>query len=152
MPTRKDILNLAKEKVGDCSWSYFLSREAKNNSKVKFGMCEWKCNLFVYEILLDLEIDIGTPNKISDKRWKIKAEGKTERPPTTSQWYNGQVSHFKEIKREQARGGDICTDGSHIGIVSDFFERTISAAQTEIVSSDWGYRDGQENVKFFTLA
>ena len=42
-------------------------------------MCEWKCNLFVYEILLASLIDIGTPKKISDKRWILKLEGKNDR-------------------------------------------------------------------------
>ena len=155
MPTvqekKKEILRIAKANIGDKSWNYFLPRQAKRNSEVKFGIKEWKCNLFVYEILLACQIDIGTPNQISEKRWLLKAKGKSERPPTCRQWYNGEVPYFREIRREEARGGDICTDGSHCGIVSDDFERTISATQIDVVSNDWGWREDQKNVKFFTL-
>ena len=155
MPTiqdfKKEILRIAKANIGDKSWGYLFSRQAKRNSNVKFGICEWKCNLFVYEILLASLIDIGTPNRISDKRWILKLEGKNDRPPTAMQWYKGEVPHFKEIKREEASGGDICSDGSHCGIVSDSSKTTISAAQDEVVSNDWGWREGQNNVKFFTL-
>ena len=148
---KKEILRIAKANIGDKSWAKFPSREAKRNSKVKFGMFEWKCNLFVYEVLLASGIDIGTPNEISDKRWIIKREGKTERPPTARQWYDGEVDLFDEVEKEYAEGGDVCSDGSHCGIVSDLYHTTISAAEHEVVSNDWGWRKDQDDVKFFSL-
>lgn len=81
---------------------------------------------------------------------KIKLEGKTERPPTAQQWYDGEVPNFEEVDREKAEGGDVCTDGTDCGIVY-CHNQTISAAKDKVVSNDWGRRNGQNNVKFFSL-
>jgi hypothetical protein len=96
---KNEILRIAEANLGEKAWSYFQSRQAKRNPNVKFGTFELKNNLFVYEILLASLIDIGTPNIISDERLKIKLEGKTERPPTAQQWYDGEVPNFEEVDR-----------------------------------------------------
>ena len=154
MPTisdfKKEILRIAKANIDEDAWNYFPSRQAKRNNKVKFGMFEYKCNLFVYEILLASSIDIGTPNEISDKRWFISLQGKVDRPPTARQWYNDEVPYFKEIDKKDVEGGDICSDGSHVGIVSKF-GLTISANGEKIIENDWGFRKNQDDFKFFAL-
>ena len=147
---KNEILRIAEANLGEKAWSYFQSRQAKRNPNVKFGTFELKNNLFVYEILLASLIDIGTPNIISDERLKIKLEGKTERPPTAQQWNEGEVPNFEEVDREKAEGGDVCTDDSYCGIV-DCHNQTISAAKDKVVSNDWGWRNGQNNAKFFSL-
>jgi len=154
MPTisdfKKEIVRIARANIGEHAWDYFPSRQAKRNENVKFGMCEYKCNLFVYEILLASLIDIGTPNETSEKRWMLRLEGKGDRPPTAGQWYNDEVPYFEEIDKEDVEGGDICSDGSHVGIVSKFGS-TISANGQVVIENDWGFRNGQNNVKFFAL-
>ena len=98
---KKEILRIAKANIGEHAWGYALQRQAKRNSKVKFGMLEYKCNLFVYEILLASLIDIGTPNETSNKRWILRMEGKTDRPPTARQWYDGEVPKFSGIESDE---------------------------------------------------
>ena len=139
MPTisdfKKEIVRIAKENINEHAWDYRPSREAKRNENVKFGMYEYKCNLFVYEILLASCIDIGTPNEISKKRWFIRMQGKMDRPPTARQWYNDEVPYFKEIDKEEVEGGDICSDGSHVGIVSKY-GKTISSNGKVVIEND----------------
>ena len=147
---RKEILRIARANIGEHAWDYFPSRQAKRNKDVKFGMFEYKCNLFVYEILLASLINIGTPNETSKKRWFIRLQGKLKRPPTARQWYDNEVPSFEEIERDDAKGGDICSDGEHCGIVSRY-GKTISANGSIIIENDWGWRKGQNNVKFFSL-
>ena len=113
-------------------------------------MFEPKCNLFVYEILLASLINIGTPNETSKNRWFIRLQNKLDRPPTAQQWYDDEVPNFEEVEKCDAKGGDICSDGKHCGIVS-CYGKTISANGKKIVENDWGWREGQDDVKFFSL-
>ena len=149
---KKEILRIARCNIGEHAWDYGPSRQAKRNPNVKFGMFEYKCNLFVYEILLASLIDIGTPNEISEKRWFIRnILKKMDRPPTAKQWYDGEVEMFEEIEESDAEGGDVCSDGSHCGIVAKQGQ-TISANGDIVIQNDWGWRENQEGkVKFFAL-
>ena len=147
---KKEIVRIAKCNIDGHAWDYGPSRQAKRNDKVKFGIFEYKCNLFVYEVLLASLIDIGTPNETSHKRWILHLQGKNERPPTARQWYDGEVPYFEEIDKSDVEGGDICSDGKHVGIVSEYGS-TISANGDKIVENNFGFRKGQNNVKFFAL-
>ena len=49
---KKEILRIARCNIGEHAWDYGLSRQAKRNPNVKFGMFEYKCNIFFYEIIL----------------------------------------------------------------------------------------------------
>ena len=66
--------------------------------------------------------------------------------------YDGKALKFNLVKRP--RIGDICTDGSHVGIVSGR-GKTISASAltNKIVENDWGFRENsgkpQPNVRFY---
>ena len=148
---KREILRIAKANIGEHAWDWAVSRQTKRNPNVKFGMFEYKCNLFVYEILLASLIDIGTPNETSKKRWFLRLWGKLDRPPTARQWYDGKVPSFEEVDVEDAEGGDVCSDGHHCGIVSDYYHNTISANGQVIIENDWGFRKEQDNVKFFSL-
>ena len=51
MTTQERIYLTAKENIGETAWAKNVARTARRNSKVKFGKGEYKCNLFVYEVL-----------------------------------------------------------------------------------------------------
>ena len=59
-----------------------------------------------------------------------------KRPQTAIQWYNDEVSYFEEIDKEDVVGCDICSDGSHVGIVSKYGS-TICANGEKIIENDW---------------
>jgi len=154
----------ALNEVGSRNWAKGTTRQAKNNPSVivigditaNIGLFDetevtlrdgdWKCNLFIYEMLLDSGIDIGTPRNI----YKV-----LDGPPTAQDWYafkseiNGEDSKLREyfelvaeIKDksdrtkvpfnseyeyatdylyDKTRPGDIVTNGEHLGIVSKYF-------------------------------
>lgn len=58
--------------IGDKSWAKDVDRQAKRNENVFVLKDEWKCNLFVYEIILASGCDIGTPNNVNCKEDKYK--------------------------------------------------------------------------------
>ena len=58
-----DIYKNAYSHIGETYWAKKKERQAEGNEHVFFKKGEWKCNLFVYEMILDSGYDIGTPNK-----------------------------------------------------------------------------------------
>jgi hypothetical protein len=63
------------------------------------------------------------------------------------EFYNGEVPGFELVKIPQP--GDICADGTHVGIVSGR-NKTISATETEVVENDWGFRlEEKREIRFF---
>ena len=146
---QEKIYSNAKAKVGETAWAYEVERQAKNNPKVYVTGNEWKCNLFVYEMILDSGYDIGTPNTAGLKHLFLFFQGKNKRPPCCKDWYNVKVPGFKLIGEGEEEPGDIVTDGKHIGIIAGN-EQTISATYDEIVENDWGYRKNQKKtLKYF---
>ena len=147
---KREIVRIARCNIGETAWNFKPSRQAKRNPNVKFGMCEPKCDLFVYEILLASLIDIGTPHETSNKRFILRLEGKLKRPYTAIDWFNGIVPMFEEVDQEDVEGGDVVSNGSHVGIVSEY-DYTISATLYDgVVENDFGWRD-DENYKYFSL-
>jgi len=136
----RDYLNCCKE-----NWKKNRNRQCEKNEHVYVTKGEPKCNLFVYEVLLASDIDIGTPNKCSLSRSYLKLRNKCDRPPLAADWYAGNVKQFKYIGNSNGsyNPGDIITDGKHVGIVSGT-GTTISASTAKgIVENDWGFRKGQ---------
>ena len=73
--------------VGSSDWSFWSERQCELNDEVLFTNGEFKCNLFVYEVLLASGIDIGTPNstgRLGNMHNKLFNDGKDKRPPTTN--------------------------------------------------------------------
>ena len=63
--------------------------------------------------------------------------GLTSRAYLAREFYNGEVPGFELV--DTPLPGDICADGSHVGIVSSR-NTTISATETGVVENDWGFR------------
>ena len=152
MTTQERVYLTAKANIGDTSWALNNKRQAKRNENVCFKSGEYKCNLFVYEVLLAAGKDIGTPNSLNPLKHPILAlENKLARPPCASDWYNKTVSGVTFIGEDdkgksKCKQGDIITNGHHVGIVAGN-NTTISAADNEVVHNDWGFRG--ENVRIF---
>jgi len=132
----------------DCckgDWLKKKNRQCEKNEHVYVTKGEPKCNLFVYEVLLASNIDIGTPNKCSLKKSYLRLQNKCDRPPLAADWYAGTVKKFKYVGTSDGdyKPGDIITNGVHVGIVSGT-GTSISASTTKgIIENDWGFRTGQ---------
>ena len=144
----------ARANIGETVWAKNVDRQAKRNEEVFVTEGEWKCNLFVYEIILVSGYDIGTPNRA---RWIshpiLNIKGKNKRPPCWSDWYNEKVEGFiligeGEEGKKYCQKGDIVTNGVHIGIIAGD-EKTISANEEQVVENDWGYRGNEGVLKYF---
>ena len=150
---KKKYLN-AKANIGETLWAKKVEREAKGNEQVLVTKGEWKCNLFVYEMILDSGYDIGTPNKV---RWIshpiLTYKRKNLRPPCCSDWYNLKVEGFiylgeGEKGKNNCQKGDIVTNGTHMGIIAGD-GKTISANEKEVVENEWGYTGKEGVLRFF---
>ena len=84
----------AKANVGETVWAYQVERQAKRNPKVFVTKDEWKCNLFVFQIILASGYDIGTPNTTGWSHPFLYFQGKNLRPPCCIDWYNEIVPGF----------------------------------------------------------
>jgi len=151
-PTKNEqIYKNALSYVGSNNWSVLKARQCAKNDAVYFNTSETKCNLFVYEVLLDSGIDIGTMNELKSLTHPfLVSEGKAKRPACAIDWYNEKVSQFKLIGQgsegiKNCKPGDIITDGGHMGIVSGS-KSTISASAKEfkVVNNDWGFRGDED--------
>ena len=149
-----DIYNNAKKYIGEKYWAKDKERQAKGNEHVFFNKGDWKCNLFVYEMILDSGYDIGTPNELNCFRHPILCfRDQLKRPPCVTEWKNEEVPGFVLIGegdegRNKSKKGDIIAADSHVGIVSKN-KKTISATDKEIVENDWGFRGEEEELKVF---
>ena len=149
-----DIYKNAQKHIGETYWAKKKERQAEGNEHVFFKKGEWKCNLFVYEMILDSGYDIGTPNKMSCFKHPILCyRDQAKRPPCVSDWKNEEVPGFELIGegdegKNLSKKGDIIAAGTHVGIISGE-KKTISANEKEIVENDWGFRGDEEDVKIF---
>jgi len=137
--------------VNSEKWAKDKDRQCAKYEYVYFMEGENKCNLFVYEVLLYVDIEIGTPNEagyeFKIERLNLWLQGKTVRPPCAIDWYNKKVESFKFIGEgdtgiQKCIRGDIITDGQHVAIVS-MGKKTISASSEKIVENDWGFRGNE---------
>lgn len=110
-----------------------------------------KCNLFAADAFNQSDPSIkpllGTPDC-----GMLKLGIGRLREYSAKELYDGKALKFNLVKGP--RIGDICTDGSHVGIVSGK-GKTISASAltNKIVENDWGFRGNsgkpQPNVRFY---
>ena len=95
---------------------------------------EYKCNLFVADAY----------NKGNNKEIIPTGFWGTT-PPRAEDWFDGNVpAGFSATETPQV--GDVISDGSHMGIVSEPGKTSISASDIEgkVVENDWGFREGDE--------
>lgn len=147
------IVSVAKSYIGSTKWAKANDRKASQNPQVHFGEGEWKCNLFVYEVLLEAGLDTYTPNRVRNpfKYKELILNGEILRPNTTHDWYKGTVKFFGEVEKQNIRDGDIVTDDTHVGIVyynrNENCYKTIEANQFQVTTSDWGITYTYDNKK-----
>ena len=157
---KEKILLNAQANIGETAWAKDVDRQAKRNDEVYVLKGEWKCNLFVYEIILASGYDIGTPNSVNcwnPKYYDICLKKKTKRPPCCKDWFDETVPGFYLIGtddegRKISEKGDIITDGIHVGIISipkDGY--TISAAEKEVVETQFGFSESDKTEKTFKI-
>jgi len=146
----------AKAYIGSFVWNKSGERQAYRNQNVKFTYYEYKCNLFVYEMIPNVGYDIGTPCN-SGRRDELLNPNKPNRPPTAFMWYNNKDTHsipgFKFIGqgdegKSECIPGDIITDSKHMGIVAE--EKTSISASSrvwdllKVVHNNWGFRGNEK--------
>ena len=132
---RKNALSWARSQIGSTEY-------AKSAELGDWKQSSWKCNAFVIRAFNNNII----PDVIEQKSnpWTL---GITKTPYRAKDFYNGKVPGFVEVKNPQP--GDICADGSHVGIVSKP-GKTISAAKHKVVENDWGFRkNAKRKSKFY---
>lgn len=147
------VVNAAKKHIGSSSWSVLVRKDSADG-KVCFNPGEPKCNLFVYEMLVEGGVPQSLPNQ-SGRLGRLFND-KTARPFTASQWYAGEVPDMQCVGTgisalDKSWPGDIVTNGSHVGIISGP-QKTISASAIEnvIVENAWGWRpEERDKVRVF---
>ena len=146
------VLEQARAQIGSSNWSLYTSRTSADG-KVTFRNGEYKCNLFVYEMLVAGGVKQELPNgagRITSFLLNL-FNCPTSRPSCASDWYNGKVPNMTYIGQgvnalNKCWPGDIVTDGHYVGIISAP-QKTISASAVEnkIVENNWGWRKEQWN-------
>ena len=132
------------------------------NLSVQFKKGEWKCNLFVYEVLLEAGCHIKTINRYPNYRedlWigpggaRIYPFEDNHRPPCCIDWYNKEVLEADFIGEgidgiEDCEKGDIITDGNHIGIVAGR-GKSINAGEMKVNLNEFGFGEEKWSVRIF---
>jgi hypothetical protein len=85
------VVTAAKSHIGEWKWSCAWFHESEQGT---FLPGEWKCNLFVAEMLGEGGFKVPLFNQAGTcASFALNlCSGKTGRPPTASQWFNGEVS------------------------------------------------------------
>ena len=132
---RKSALEWVRRQIGSENYAWAA---ALGNWKAP----SWKCNAFVIRAFNHNVIPETIQEKINPATW-----GLTKRPFLAREFYNGEVPGFELVKTP--RPGDMCADGSHVGIVSGP-RTTISATETQVIENDWGFRlKDKKKIRFF---
>jgi len=147
------VLECAKSHIGSNAWALYL-RKTSADGKCVFNPGEYKCNLFVYEMLVAGGVAQDLPNKAGTMGRILNSV--IERPFCASEWHAGKVPQMKLVGcgadgLNKSWPGDIVTDGNHVGIISGP-QKTISASAIEnkIVENNWGWRkENWPSVKVF---
>jgi len=132
---RQNALSWAKGQIGSTDY-------AKSAKLGDWGADAWKCNAFVIRAF-----NYNVIPKVIEQKPNPKTLGLTSVQYRAKDFYEGKVPGFVEVKDPQP--GDICADGSHVGIVSGK-GKTISASKDKVVENDWGFRKNAKKIsKFF---
>ena len=130
----KKALTWAKNKIGSKNYNEWGTR----------GFPRWfgqpKCNLFVADAYNN-----GNGKTI------IPTGTMGTHPPTANDWFIGNHVPVGFVDTNTPQPGDIVASRSHIGIVSDVENNSISASSIDnsVLQNDWGFRDGGESVRFW---
>jgi hypothetical protein len=137
------VVQAAKANIGSKSWAKFGWR---NSPLGNFIALEWKCNLFVAEMLHAGGFTVPTVNKAG--KWVsvvlTQLDLSTQRPPCAIEWFDGKVPSTTLVGAgsdglDKSWPGDIVCTKSHVGIISGP-QKTISANGSEVVENDWAWR------------
>lgn len=119
--TRESFARQAEANLGSTAWSKDRPAVQRGNGK-RFGVGDWKCNLFVHDMIYDAGVD--SPPR-TPGGW----------PATAAMWKNGTIPGFRRLENgggNSQQRGDIISDGEHCGIAVDS-SNTISALRLEVV-------------------
>jgi hypothetical protein len=107
--------------LGQWNWAKYLKKDSDQGT---FLPGEWKCNLFVAEVLAEGGFQVPLYNTAGTWATVVLKffDENTARPPTARQWYDSAVPGTTLIGTgkeglEKSWPGDISTSGSHVGIV-----------------------------------
>lgn len=122
--TSSGIVNEARQHIGSTKWSYASSYGTGANTN--------KCNQFVYDVL-----DAAGADPPSRHWW-------TYSPIGAGEWGNPSSSYLTGASCWNTCGGswqsgDVISDSVHVGIITGW-HLTTSAAYSEVVENDWGFR------------
>ena len=132
---RKSALEWGRSQIGSENYNYRAALGKWKNPS-------WKCNAFVIRAFNHNVIPETIGEKANPETW-----GLTSRAYLAREFYNGEVPGFELV--DTPLPGDICADGSHVGIVSSR-NTTISATETGVVENDWGFRlKDKKKIRFF---
>ncbi|QDV35077.1 hypothetical protein [Tautonia plasticadhaerens] len=128
------IVEVAKRHVGSALWAYSVE-------KGDFGKNTNKCNLFVYDVMVEAD---ARPLPVVSRRifWT--------RPPLAREWADPAVEIEGWDVVSSPEPGDVISEAheyadatGHVGIVVGPGE-TVSAASNAVLRNDWGFRQGQK--------
>jgi hypothetical protein len=141
---QNEIVKCSESCLGSRKWALCALRKSEDG-KFKFNPGEPKCSLFVYEMLTKAGVTQESPDQPGIQ---VGIFNQSEnRPYTAKEWHNQEVPKMQLIGcgadgLNDCLPGDIITDGSYIGIISDKKEKlTFSASSQEIIEDDWGWRE-----------
>jgi hypothetical protein len=127
------------------NWSYIKSKGA-------FGKNTNKCNLFVYDVLS--EININLPLQDQGFSTYIPFIGEENMPYTAGQWADPslEIPGFKIVSSPKigdiiAIAMDYADATGHVGIITGNKQTTLQSSKTDLVeTNDWGFREDQQAV------
>jgi hypothetical protein len=142
------VVTIARNYVDSRDWSVTSD---KSSIMPHYGRGTYKCNLFVWEVMREADINIPL--------FQRKKNGEViNYPPTSSQWADPCTVIPNWVIVNSPLPGDIATDGEHMGVVSvvsDKEKKTISAATAGlggwwglVVENNWGFRDNNDHMIF----
>jgi hypothetical protein len=139
-----EIARVARSEVGSRDWMYSVVKD-------QFGKNTNKCNLFVYDVLIEAGVK---PAPVVPKYIVLS------RPPTAGEWADPSIKIAGWTVVSEPKQGDVMAEAhdysdatGHVGIVvAD--RQTVSASSLVggvIVQNDWGFRpDDTPTVRRFT--
>jgi len=120
----KTAVEIARSLVNDDRWSY---------SKKRGIYCkgDWKCNIFVYEVLRAA----GAKIPLIGGMLGWATDGKYGYPPSAYDWENENIKINGWAITKHPKPGDVVSTGEHVGIYIGN-GKMISAARDKIVMTD----------------